>query len=162
MSALYDILILRCVADLYARRFTGPSLHAARYDLDRTASGWTSERLCWYQHGVPINHEAQQVSPEDFKRFTHILASDEANLRALERMKPTDATAEVRLWGSYADNKAIADPYYGGMVRYALGMQRVQSLIPIFQNGFEQVYRQCVQYSNAFLDEVVGKKSSNL
>ena len=53
---------------------------------------------------------------EDFKNFTHILASDEANLRALERMKPRDATAEVRLWGSYADNKAIADPYYGGMV----------------------------------------------
>lgn len=65
---------------------------------------------------MPIDHEARQVSTEDFRKFTHILASDEANLRALERVKPRDATAEVRLWGSYVDNKAIADPYYGGMV----------------------------------------------
>ncbi|PSS37589.1 hypothetical protein PHLCEN_2v605 [Hermanssonia centrifuga] len=54
-------------------------------------------------------------------------------------MKPKDATATVRLWGSYVDDKAIADPYYGGM------------------NGFEEVYEQCVRYSNAFLDEVIGK-----
>ena len=70
------------------------------------------------KHGVPINHEARQVSSEDFKKFTYILASDEANLRALERMKPKDATADVRLWGAFADNKAIADPYYGGMVSH--------------------------------------------
>lgn len=31
-------------------------------------------------------------------------------------MKPADSTAEVRLWGSYVDGKAIADPYYGGPV----------------------------------------------
>lgn len=31
-------------------------------------------------------------------------------------MKPADSTAEVRLWGSYVDGKAIADPYYGGVV----------------------------------------------
>lgn len=96
------------------------------------------------KHGVPIDHEAQQVSRQDFTRFTHILASDEANLRALENIKPRNATAEVRLWGSYLDGKAIPDPYYGGI------------------NGFEQVYQQCVKYSNAFLDEVVGKETSNL
>ncbi len=68
------------------------------------------------QYGVPIHHEARQVKPGDFRTFTHILASDEANLRNLEKIKPPDATAEVRLWGSYVDNKGIADPYYGGMV----------------------------------------------
>lgn len=31
-------------------------------------------------------------------------------------MKPHDATAEIRLWGSYLDNKPIPDPYYGGTV----------------------------------------------
>ena len=56
------------------------------------------------------------MSQEDFRHFTHILASDEANLRNLNRMKPRDATAEVRLWGSYEDGKQIDDPYYGGMV----------------------------------------------
>ncbi|TBU34498.1 phosphotyrosine protein phosphatase [Dichomitus squalens] len=87
---------------------------------------------------VPIKHSARQVQQPDFKRFTHILASDEANLRALQGMKPRDATAEVRLWGSYLDNKPIPDPYYGGM------------------NGFDNVYAQCVRLSNAFLDDVFG------
>ncbi|THH34150.1 hypothetical protein EUX98_g177 [Antrodiella citrinella] len=91
------------------------------------------------KHNVPINHEARQVTAEDFRTFTHILASDESNLRNLERMKPSDATAEVRLFGSYVDGKQIADPYYGGI------------------GGFEQCFKQCVTYSNAFLDEVVGK-----
>ncbi|KAH8099426.1 phosphotyrosine protein phosphatase [Cristinia sonorae] len=93
------------------------------------------------KYGVPIDSLARQVSAEDFRRFTHILASDENNLRNLERMKPKDATAEVRLFGSYDDGKAIADPYYGGI------------------GGFERCYQQCVRYSNAFLDEVVGKES---
>ena len=55
----------------------------------------------------------------DFRRFTHILAADESNLRNLNRIKPKDATAEVRLWGSYLDGEAIPDPYYGGMVSMA-------------------------------------------
>ncbi|KAI0076236.1 phosphotyrosine protein phosphatase [Panus rudis PR-1116 ss-1] len=94
------------------------------------------------KHGVPIKHEARQVQAEDFRTFTHILASDEQNLRNLNRMKPRDATAEVRLFGSYVDNQQIPDPYYGGI------------------NGFEQVYQQCVRYSNAFLDEVFGKNTT--
>ncbi|KII93789.1 hypothetical protein PLICRDRAFT_49806 [Plicaturopsis crispa FD-325 SS-3] len=91
------------------------------------------------KHNVPISHEAQQVSPSDFVTYTHILASDEANLRSLEKMKPKNCTAVVKLWGSYLDNKPIPDPYYGGL------------------NGFEQVYEQCVRLSNAFLDDVFGK-----
>ncbi|EIN14089.1 phosphotyrosine protein phosphatase [Punctularia strigosozonata HHB-11173 SS5] len=87
------------------------------------------------KHKVPISHSARQVEPEDFRRFTHILASDESNLQNLLRMKPGHATADVKLWGSYDDGKPIADPYYGGM------------------NGFEQVFQQCIRYSNAFLDQ---------
>jgi protein-tyrosine-phosphatase len=68
------------------------------------------------KHNVPISHEAQQVKTADFTRFTHILASDNQNLRELERIKPKNATAEVRLWGSYLDDKPIPDPYYGSMV----------------------------------------------
>jgi len=93
------------------------------------------------KYDVPIRHSARQVSTADFRRYTHILAADEANLRALERMKPRDATAEVRLWGSYLDNKPIADPYYGGI------------------DGFEKCYHQCTRLSNAFLDQVVGTES---
>ena len=68
------------------------------------------------QNKVPIKHSARQVTQADFRTFTHILAADESNLRNLQRMKPRDATAEVRLWGSYLDGEAIPDPYYGGMV----------------------------------------------
>ncbi|KAJ8520090.1 hypothetical protein ONZ45_g3044 [Pleurotus djamor] len=96
------------------------------------------------KHGVPISHEARQVSTVDFTHYTHILAADGSNLRNLERIKPESATAEVRLWGSYLDNKPIADPYYGGI------------------EGFEKVYKQCTQLSNAFLDSVVGTPKSSL
>ncbi|KAI0051647.1 phosphotyrosine protein phosphatase [Auriscalpium vulgare] len=88
--------------------------------------------------GVPINHAARQVHAEDFSEYTHILAADESNLRNLERIRPRNATAELRLWGSYVDNKPIDDPYYGGM------------------KNFETTYRQCLQLSNAFLDDVFG------
>ena len=110
---------------------------------------------------MPIKHSARQVQPSDFKRFTHILASDEANLRSLQHMKPRDAIAEVRLWGSYLDNKPIPDPYYGGMVcslsSTSFSAWHIADL-DMFrgQNGFDHVYDQCVRLSNAFLDDVFG------
>lgn len=70
----------------------------------------------YVQYEVHIDHQARQVTTEDFRIFTHILASDEANLRNLQRMRPRNATAEVRLFGSYDDNRQIGDPYYGGLV----------------------------------------------
>ncbi|KIJ45665.1 hypothetical protein M422DRAFT_227384 [Sphaerobolus stellatus SS14] len=88
------------------------------------------------KHGVPINHLARQVSKQDFTTFTHILASDASNLSNLERIKPKNSSAVVRLWGSYDDGKAIQDPYYGGI------------------DGFEKTYTQCVRYSEAFLDQL--------
>lgn len=56
---------------------------------------------------MPINSKARQVTVEDFRKFSHILAADESNLSALNKLKPKNATAEVRLFGSYVDNKAI-------------------------------------------------------
>ena len=69
-----------------------------------------------FQNKVPIDSLARQVKTSDFIHFTHILAADESNLRNLNGIKPSNATADVRLWGSYLDNKPIPDPYYGGMV----------------------------------------------
>jgi len=88
---------------------------------------------------VPIDSFARRISTLDFIQFTHILAADENNLRQLNQIKPSNTTAEVRLWGSYDDNKPIPDPYYGGM------------------SDFEKVFEQCVRLSNAFLDEVTRK-----
>jgi len=97
------------------------------------------------KHNVPIEHEARQVHAEDFRKFNHILAADESNLRNLMKIKPRDSIADVRLWGSYLDDRPIQDPYYGGI------------------DGFEACYQQCTKLSHAFLDEVEGKpRASNL
>ncbi|KAI0094785.1 phosphotyrosine protein phosphatase [Irpex rosettiformis] len=95
------------------------------------------------KHNVPIQHEARQVTKQDFDAFTYVLASDEANLRNLERIRPASSKAVLKLWGSYVDNRSIPDPYYGGI------------------NGFEKVYEQCVRYSNALLDEIQSKASTD-
>ncbi|OJA07874.1 hypothetical protein AZE42_07667 [Rhizopogon vesiculosus] len=92
---------------------------------------------------VPISHSARQVRARDFSSFDYILAADASNLRSLERHpgRSEESKAAVKLWGSYLpDNKPIQDPYYGGL------------------GGFTKCYEQCVKLSNAFLDEVVGKK----
>ncbi|KAH9982356.1 phosphotyrosine protein phosphatase I superfamily [Lactifluus volemus] len=93
--------------------------------------------------GVSISHISRQVRRQDFYDFTYILASDNSNLNNLLRVRPDDSTAQVKLWGSYLDGAPIADPYYGG-------------------EGFENVYRQCVQLSNAFLDTLANAPSASL
>ncbi|KIY70152.1 phosphotyrosine protein phosphatase [Cylindrobasidium torrendii FP15055 ss-10] len=84
-------------------------------------------------------HPFRPLEREDFDKFTHILAADTNNLRNLQSIAPKNSSAEVRLWGSYLDDKPIPDPYYGS------------------SGGFERVYEQCVRLSNAFLDDVFGK-----
>ncbi|EAU92692.1 phosphotyrosine protein phosphatase [Coprinopsis cinerea okayama7 len=91
------------------------------------------------KRGVAIDCQARQVATSDFINFTHILAADQNNLKHLESMKPANATATVRLWGSYLDGRPIPDPYYGRA------------------SGFDDCFEQCVKLSNAFLDDVFGK-----
>ncbi|WP_420140783.1 low molecular weight protein-tyrosine-phosphatase [Sphingomonas sp.] len=68
-------------------------------------------------HGIDIsNYRGRQVKPEDFRRFTHILALDHDNLAGLRRIAPADATAEVGLLLDHVPGlagQAVADPYYG-------------------------------------------------
>jgi len=52
--------------------------------------------------------------------------------------------AEVKLWGSYLDDKSIPDPYYGGI------------------KGFEGIYHQCVGLSKAFLNTLSSAPSASL
>ena len=80
-----------------------------------------------HQHHVPITCLARQVATADFTSFTHILASDENNLRELVRKKPSNSTADIRLWGSYLDNKSIPDPYYGAKVSDSVPLTTISS-----------------------------------
>ena len=72
--------------------------------------------LCHEKHKIPIDHRARRIRATDFTSFTHILASDSANVKELKQLRPEGTTAEIALWGSYDDNKPISDPYYGGAV----------------------------------------------
>ncbi|KAJ7293433.1 phosphotyrosine protein phosphatase I superfamily [Mycena rebaudengoi] len=91
-------------------------------------------------HNVPISHASRKLNQSDFTEFTHILASDENNLRDIKRVMPNNSTAQIRLWGSYSDGKSIPDPWYGS------------------QSGFESTFQQCTSLSEAFLDHLEGKE----
>lgn len=67
--------------------------------------------------GVDIGGlRARQVTAEDFRRFTYILALDHDNLKNLRALRPADGTAKLGLLLDHAEGfagKAVADPYYG-------------------------------------------------
>jgi protein-tyrosine phosphatase len=69
------------------------------------------------RHGIDIsNYRARQVTQDDFRRFTHILALDSDNLADLRAIAPSGATARLGLLLDHADGRAggsVADPYYG-------------------------------------------------
>ncbi|KAI0257670.1 phosphotyrosine protein phosphatase [Lactifluus subvellereus] len=134
--------VLRNIAKERNIGITVDSAGTAGYHVDEEPDDRTIATC--KKFGVPISHIARQVNQRDFYDFTHILASDNANLDALRRIRPHDSTAEVRLWGSYLDGAQIADPYYGGI------------------KGFEDTYRQCAQLSNAFLDTLANTPAASL
>ena len=73
--------------------------------------------------GGDIGHlRARQVCKEDFRRFTHVVALDHANLSALERLRPEGARSHLGLLLDFVpggEGQAVADPYYGDMDGFA-------------------------------------------
>ncbi len=69
------------------------------------------------RHGIEIGgYRGRQVKPDDFRRFTHILALDRDNLADLKALRPADASAELLLLLDVVEGrqgKSVADPYYG-------------------------------------------------
>jgi protein-tyrosine phosphatase len=69
------------------------------------------------RNGVDIGHyRARQVRPEDFRRFTHIVALDRDNLAALKALRPSDGMAELLLLLDVVEGRrgeAVTDPYFG-------------------------------------------------
>ncbi|ANT61868.1 phosphotyrosine protein phosphatase [Salipiger sp. CCB-MM3] len=58
---------------------------------------------------------ARQVAAEDFHRFDLIIAMDPSNLENLERLRPAQGGAELRLFTDYAPGSGateVPDPYY--------------------------------------------------
>ena len=69
------------------------------------------------RNGIDISDlKARLVTPEDFRRFDHIVALDSNNLRDLERLRPADGKARLSLLLDHVEGRrgqAVADPYYG-------------------------------------------------
>ncbi|CAG8484559.1 9432_t:CDS:2 [Funneliformis mosseae] len=90
------------------------------------------------QHGVPVDHYARQVVKQDFKEFDYILCMDNSNLTSLQRTKPKDSKATIKLFGEYdpQGERLIQDPYYGGI------------------GGFEKNFQQVTRCSEAFIESL--------
>lgn len=68
-------------------------------------------------HGIDLaGLRARNVRTSDFTEFDVILAMDMSHMRALQKMKPQNATALINLYLDYAGiahTNEVPDPYYG-------------------------------------------------
>ncbi|MGH8321375.1 MAG: low molecular weight protein-tyrosine-phosphatase [Gammaproteobacteria bacterium] len=78
--------------------------------------------------GIDISaHRGRVATRDDFSCFDYILAMDNDNLSRLQRLRPTDGKAELRLLLEFAQDceiQEVPDPYYGG----ATGFDQVLDL----------------------------------
>ncbi len=85
---------------------------------------------------------ARQVSRDDFGKFDYVLAMDQANLLALQRICPPQHANRLKLFMEFGADPAVRevpDPYYGGV------------------QGFEQVLDLVEQASRGLLDSIRSK-----
>jgi protein-tyrosine phosphatase len=76
----------------------------------------------------------RKVDVADFARFGWILAMDDANLVALNEMKPSDFNGRLGLLLDFAPElgqREVPDPYYGGPE----GFERVLDLVEPAMTG---------------------------
>ena len=76
-------------------------------------------RACWAasRRGYDLSPlRARQVSAQDFHDFDYVLAMDEQNARALQRIAPAELAGKIRLFTDFASRgeRGVPDPYAGG------------------------------------------------
>jgi protein-tyrosine phosphatase len=84
--------------------------------------------------GIDISGlRGRQVQTADFSRFDLILAMDDDNLRDLERLRPANAHAKLKLFMEYAPQGGleVPDPYY----RDAAAFEKVLELTTAASRG---------------------------
>ncbi len=71
------------------------------------------------RNGIDISQQrARVLVPEDYQRFSDILALDRSHLRDIEARRPVGATARISLLLDHVPGRkgqSVADPYYGDM-----------------------------------------------
>jgi len=60
------------------------SFGTAGYHIGETPDSRTVQTC--KEHGVPINHRAQQITPKDFENFDYVLCMDNSNLKNLHKI----------------------------------------------------------------------------
>lgn len=88
-------------------------------------------------NGIDIaGQSARQVEPDDFYRFTHIIALDSANLGGLRARAPREGTARVAMLMDAIEGRRgepVPDPYYGDIADFeatwAIINQGVEALV---------------------------------
>lgn len=82
----------------------------------------------------------RQVSRGDFGEFDYLLAMDETNLRALERLCPSQHAHKLKLFMEFSTGPAlreVPDPYYGE----EQGFERVLDMVEQAAQGLLQHLR---------------------
>jgi len=87
--------------------------------------------------GYSLESRSRQVTPDDFRKFDHIIAMDRDNLADLERIQATvpDGKATLSMMCAFCrehSHEEVPDPYYGG----AKGFDLVLDLLEDACAGF--------------------------
>lgn len=93
------------------------------------------------RHGVRLTGAARKVARRDVDAPGVVVAMDQSNRRALERLRGRAGQAEIVMMGDYDPVDAgadVPDPYYGG------------------PDGFEEVYQILARSCRGLLDDLIG------
>lgn len=84
---------------------------------------------------------SRQVQSDDFDRFDHLLAMDEANLRDLRARCPEQHQHKLALFLEFGsmNQREVPDPYYGG----GRGFTHVLDLVEDASRGFLDTLSAC-------------------
>ena len=92
------------------------------------------------QQGIQLHSKARRFEKADLEEFDLILAMDHENLKNIQQLNGNPGYSEkiqlLREFDPQPDDKAVPDPYYGGM------------------QGFQNVFDVIMRSSKALLDEL--------
>jgi protein-tyrosine phosphatase len=101
----------------------------------------TRAKIVLEKRGYAIGKiRSRRIQSKDFQRFDAILAMDQSNLTALQRLCPPEHAHKLRLFLTGAedvDTYEIPDPYYGNLA----GFERVLDLCEIGARQFIKALR---------------------
>jgi protein-tyrosine phosphatase len=78
---------------------------------------------------------AQQVEPEDFHRYDHIIAMDQGHMRQLKNVPHQGGPAQLSLmmdWANGPRGLDVPDPYYGEGDGFMTALEMIESAVDGF------------------------------